>query len=117
MGWLRELWRRQSLRARITLTSTALFAFAVVTGAVLLLALQRVSLIRALDSSARRAGDDVATLRAAGNTPPVILAGADQIQVVDTDDSVVAASPGADAVRPLLKPDELARRGTARPSR
>lgn len=110
MRWLAELWREQSLRARITVVTTALFAFSVVTGAVLLIALQRASLIRALDSSAGKSGDDVATLRLAGTKPTVILAGAgDQIQVIDADDNVVAASPGADAIRPLVKPDQLDR--------
>ena len=37
----RRWWDRQSLRARLTLLATALFSLAVVTGAVLLLVLQR----------------------------------------------------------------------------
>ncbi|MEP6598427.1 MAG: ATP-binding protein [Actinomycetota bacterium] len=110
MRWLTALWHEQSLRARITIVATALFAFAVITGAVLLIALQRVSLIRALDSSAAKAGNAVAQLRLSGTKPAVVLAaGGDQIQVVDADDTVVAASPGADAIRPLLKPDQIAR--------
>jgi signal transduction histidine kinase len=109
--WLADLWRKQSLRAHITIVTTTLFAFALVTGAVLLIALQRQSLIHALDSAATKTAQDIAASRQNGPKPPITaLAGAgDQIQVVDADDRVVAHSPGTDAVHPLLSPEQLAR--------
>ncbi len=109
MRWLSELWRGQSLRARITIVTTALFAFAVFTGAVLVLALQRYSLLHALDASGRRAARSVAASRIDGPKPGTLLAGSgDLIQVVDADDRVVAVSPGTDATTPLLRADQLA---------
>jgi signal transduction histidine kinase len=108
--WLWALWRRQSLRARITIVTTALFAFAVLTGAALLLSLQRVSLIRALDTSAMRAANEVAAGWLKGTRPSTLLPGAgDQMQVVNGRDEVVSASPNTDHTIPLLSPDQLAR--------
>ncbi len=111
MRWLRDLWRGQSLRAHITIVATALFAFAVLTGAVLLIALQRASLIHALDSSADKAGTDVAALVVRGTLPQLVLSGSggvDRIQVVDADDTVIAFSPSSDAHTPMLDPAQLA---------
>jgi sensor histidine kinase regulating citrate/malate metabolism len=59
-SWPSRWWARQSLRARLTLLSAALFTFAVATGAVLLLVLQRYALTRVLDSSAQRTAADIA---------------------------------------------------------
>src|SRR5947209_5067831 len=42
LGWPTRWWARQSLRARLTLIATALFAVAVATGAILVITLQRV---------------------------------------------------------------------------
>ncbi len=112
MRWLSELWRSQSLRAHITLVATGLFSIAVLTGAVLLITLQRQALIRALDSSASKAGTDVAGLVVNGKLPANIIAnsgGVDQIQVVDAQDRVISHSPGTDALKSLLYPDQLAR--------
>ncbi len=116
MRWLSHLWRGQSLRARITIVATTLFAFAVITGAVLLLVLQRTSLIRSLDSQAIKTGQAVASTRVTGIKPTNIVAAAGlQIQVLDKTGAVAAASGTADRVKPLLTPDELAaaKRGQA----
>jgi signal transduction histidine kinase len=104
-------WARQSLRARITLLATALFAVAVATGAVLVITLQRYSLLRVLDSSAARAADDVADQiqRHPGQTTlRLTTGGIGAVQVVDRNGRVIAASPGADADGALLSPQELA---------
>ncbi|HVD88850.1 MAG TPA: histidine kinase dimerization/phospho-acceptor domain-containing protein, partial [Jatrophihabitantaceae bacterium] len=109
MRWLSHLWRGQSLRARITIVATTLFAFAVITGAVLLLVLQRTSLIRSLDSQAIKTGQAVAATRVTGIKPTNVVAAAGvQIQVLDKNGAVAAASGTADRVKPLLTPDELA---------
>jgi signal transduction histidine kinase len=114
--WLSHLWRGQSLRARITIVATTLFAFAVITGAVLLPVLQRTSLIRSLDSQAIKTGQAVASTRVTGIKPTNVVAAAGvQIQVLDKTGAVAAASGTADRVKPLLSPDELAaaKRGQA----
>ena len=76
MRWLSHLWRGQSLRARITIVATTLFAFAVITGAILLLVLQRTSLIRSLDSQAIKTGQAVAATRVTGIKPTNVVAAA-----------------------------------------
>ena len=108
MRWLSALWREQSLRARITIVTTTLFACAVLTGAVLLIQLQRVSLIRALDSAASRAGAQIAALWVSGNRPRTILGSAgDQIQVVNSLNEVLSYSPDADHTVSLLNAEQL----------
>ncbi len=105
-------WARQSLRARLTLITTALFAVAVVTGAVLVLTLQRYSLLRVLDSSAAKAADDVGNqIRRHPHESTVrpTTGGISAVQVVDRADQVIAASPGADRGDSLLTADQLAR--------
>ena len=65
----------QSLRARITMLATALFAIAVVTGTVLLdRASCAMSLIRVLDPSASKTGEDLAKQFNKGNQPKTLLA-------------------------------------------
>ncbi|HEY3715118.1 MAG TPA: ATP-binding protein [Jatrophihabitantaceae bacterium] len=111
--WLGEWWGARSLRARITIAASTLFAIAVVTGTVVLITVLQGSLIRALDSSASKTGDDVATLvrRSGGDPPATLLAGSgvDLIQVVSANDQVVARSPLADLFVPMLDPAQLAR--------
>ena len=110
MRWLSALWREQSLRARITIASTTLFAVAVLTGAILLLTLQRTSLVRALDSAASKAGTDLATVWVTGQRPTTVLAGAgDEAQVVNAKNEVLGASPNADRTISLLSADQLTR--------
>jgi signal transduction histidine kinase len=109
-SWPARWWARQSLRARLTLLSTALFTFAVATGAVLLLVLQRYALTRVLDSSAQRTASDIAhqieehpSLR---NLPPT-SGGISSVQVVNAADRVIAWTPSADHVTPVLNPAQL----------
>ena len=105
-GW----WIRQSLRARLTLLATALFSFAVITGAILLLVLQRYALTNVLDSSANKTAGQIAKLFASGKEPttlPPTSGGITAVQVVDAHDNVVAASPGAVWLTSVLTPGEL----------
>jgi len=110
-------WARQSLRARLTLLATALFSFAVVTGAVLVIVLQRYALVRVLDASAAKTARDIATQFASGKRPQTVTpttTGIAFVQVVDTNDGVIATSVGADRASSVLTPEQLetARHGT-----
>jgi signal transduction histidine kinase len=109
--WLGEWWRARSLRARITIAASTLFAIAIITGTVVLIMVLQQSLIRGIDSSAGKTGNDIATLVLRGGDPPSTLLSStgDYVQLVDADDAVVSHSPGADATTPMLKPGELAR--------
>ena len=62
-------WRRRSLRARVTLASTAGLALALAAAAVLLSGALRLSLIRSLDNSARQGAREVAALADAHRLP------------------------------------------------
>jgi signal transduction histidine kinase len=107
----RRWWVRQSLRARLTLITTALFSFAVITGAVLLLVLQRYALTHVLDQSAGKTASDVARLFSSGKEPttlPPTSGGVTAVQVVDAKNAVVAATPGTDRHTSLVTTDELA---------
>ena len=109
-AWPLRWWARQSLRARITLLATALFSFAVLTGAVLLLVLQRYALVRTLDNSAEKSAKDTAALYESGKSPATVLpttGGVIAMQVVDAEDRVIAVCCGADRVLSLLTPDQL----------
>jgi signal transduction histidine kinase len=108
--WLGEWWRARSLRARITIAASTLFAIAIITGTVVLITLLRQSLINGIDSSAGKTGSDIATVVRRGSPPSTLLSSTgDYVQLVDADGAVVASSPGADAATPMLKPAELAR--------
>jgi signal transduction histidine kinase len=108
--WPRHWWVRQSLRARLTLLATALFSFAVITGAVLLLVLQRYALTNVLDSSANKTANQIARLFDSGKEPttlPPTSGGITAVQVVDRRDVVIAASPGADRLTSVVTAHEL----------
>ncbi|HEX2903486.1 MAG TPA: ATP-binding protein [Jatrophihabitans sp.] len=112
VGW----WRHRSLRARITLLATTIFAMALILAGVILLTTVGKSLLNTLDSSAERTGTDVAALVNTGKLPQQVLAGSggpSMIQVVDADNQVIAASPGVDTAVSMVSKDELAqvRRG------
>lgn len=106
-------WRRLTLRARISLISTAVVAVGVIAGAIVLVLAVRISLERTLDASARRAGQSAAALVKAGKAPdvlPISVAGVEQVQVVNAaGTAVLTGSPGSDLASPLLRSDELAR--------
>jgi signal transduction histidine kinase len=102
---------RQSLRARLTLLATALFSCAVITGAVLLLVLQRSALTRVLDQSANKTASDTAQLFSSGKEPttlPPTSGGITSVQVVDAQDRVISASPGSDRHTSVVPPFQLA---------
>ncbi len=114
-GW----WRRRSLRARLTLTTSAGLAVALAVAAVLLLNALRLSLNRALDDSARQGAVEVAALIDQDRLPdPVpVAAGTITVQVLDAQGRITDVSPGADRLVPLLPPAQAqlaARTGQAR---
>lgn len=102
--------QRLGLRARIVGVSTVLLAVALVAAGLLARTLFERSLLADLDDAARARGADVARLVDAGElTDPIPVAGgAGGIQVLDADGRVQAASPGGDALAPLLEPGDLA---------
>lgn len=107
----RQWWAQQSLRARLTLLATALFSFAVITGAVLLLILQRYALTRTLDQDAAKAANQAAAAQSGGQFPRTInvtTPGIDGVQVVDASDRVVATTPGMDRGHSFVLPEQLA---------
>jgi signal transduction histidine kinase len=114
--WPARWWAQQSLRARLTLLATALFSFAVITGAVLLLFLQRYALTRVLDQSATRTANDIAKQFVGGRGPAIVEAttgGITAVQVVDAQDKVVAATLSTDRYTSIISAQQLAevRRG------
>jgi signal transduction histidine kinase len=114
-GW----WRRRSLRARLTLATSAGLALALALAAVLLVNAQRASLIRGLDLSARQGAVEVAALIDQNRLPsPVPVApGTLTIQVLDSSGRISNVSPGADRLVPMLPPaqaEAAARSGQAR---
>ena len=114
-GW----WRRRSLRARLTLITSAGLALALAGAAVLLVSALRVSLIRGLDDSARQQAVEVAALIDQNRLPsPVPVApGTITIQVLDARGRITDVSPGADRLVPMLPPaqaETAARTGQGR---
>ncbi len=101
-----EWWRRRSLRARLTLATSAGLALALALAAVLLVSALHASLIRALDLSARQGAVEVAALLDQGRLPsPVPVApGTLTIQVLDATGRITNISPGADRLVPMLPP-------------
>jgi len=109
VGWLRRTgvagwWQRRSLRARLTLITSAGLALALAGAAVLLASALRASLLRDLDVSARQGAVEVAALIKQGRLPsPVPVApGTLTIQVLDAQGRIVNVSPGADRLVPML---------------
>jgi len=112
-------WRRRSLRARLTLITSAGLALALAAAAVLLANALRASLISGLDDSARQGAVTVATLIDQDRLPnPVPVApGTLTIQVLDAQGRIINVSPGADRLVPMLAPAQAqaaARTGQAR---
>ncbi|WP_375491454.1 sensor histidine kinase [uncultured Jatrophihabitans sp.] len=114
--WPRQWWARQSLRARLTLLATALFSFAVITGAVLLIVLQGYALTRVLDQSAVKAARSVAPQARGGRPPSVIVPPMPVfgVQIVDAQDNLLSASAGVGAVSLLNSAQLREVRGGAR---
>ena len=99
-------WRRRSLRARLTLITSAGLALALAAAAVLLVNALRLALIRELDDSARQGAVEVAALIDQNRLPnPVPVApGTLTIQVLDAQGRITDVSPGADRLVPMLPP-------------
>jgi signal transduction histidine kinase len=114
-GW----WRRRSLRARLTLITSAGLAVALALAAVLLASAVRSALINGLDVSARQGATEVAALLNQGRLPSPVPVPPDTVtvQVLDASGRVVNVSPGADRLVPMLPPAQAraaARSGQAR---
>jgi signal transduction histidine kinase len=112
-GW----WRRRSLRSRLTLLAVGGLAAGLAVGGAVLVAALGATLQRSVDGEATRTGQDLARLVAGGVLPePVPVTGEQQVQVVDADNRVLAASVNADRLVPILPDAELAevRRGGKR---
>jgi len=110
LRWPVRWWVRQSLRARLTLLATALFSAAVITGAILLLYVQRSALTRVLDQSANKTANETARLVRDGNLHgplPPTSGGVTAVQVVDANDRVLIATPGADQSVSLITSEQL----------
>src|SRR3954454_13188548 len=110
LRWPVRWWVRQSLRARLTLLATALFSAAVLTGAILLLYIQRSALTRVLDQSANKTANETARLIKEGKLPdplPATSGGVTAVQVVTKDDVVIVATPGADQHVSIITPEQL----------
>ena len=106
----RRWWSRQSLRRRLTLLATALFSIAVITGAVLLLVLQRYALTRVLDQAASKTARDIGQQVSSGRLPPTVApttGGIAAVQVLDARGAVLSASQGTDHTVPLISRPEL----------
>ena len=110
LAWPGRYWARQSLRARITLLATAIFALAVATGAILLIVLQRYALVRVLDAAAQRSASEIVNrqLRNKHQLPSTVTATAGgDVQVLDRNNVVRSASVGADRTASALTPQQL----------
>ena len=99
-GW----WRRRSLRARLTLVTSAGLALALAAAAVLLVNALRLSLIRGLDDSARQGALEVAALIDQSRLPDPVPVGSGTItiQVLDARGRIKDVSPDADRLVPML---------------
>jgi signal transduction histidine kinase len=111
-------WRRRGLRARLTLVVSAGLAVTLAAGALLLFAVLRVSLTRALDDTARQGAQQVAALADKNHLPrPLPVANSTlSVQVLDSSGQIYDVSPTADRLVPLLPFGEarsLARTGRA----
>jgi signal transduction histidine kinase len=111
-GWLRRL----SLRGRLILIGSVGLAAGLLLGGLLLVTVVHLVLVRAVDTSTRRTASDITTLIDAGGPSdlgalgdPIATAGTQYVQVLDSQHRILAASVGADRLRPLLHDDELAR--------
>lgn len=102
-------WQRLSLRSRLTLLAVGGLAAGLAVGGAVLVAALGVTLQRSVDSEATQTGQNVARLVAEGAlSDPLPVAGEQQVQVVDGQGRVLAASNNADRLVPVLREDELA---------
>jgi signal transduction histidine kinase len=102
-------WSRLGLRPRLLVVSVAAVAVALLAGGVLLYAVMTAALNRAVEGEARGTAREVAALVDAGRLPESLpVTGSQVVQVLDDQYRVVAGSPLADRLTPLVSAEELA---------
>ena len=106
MALITRWWRRRSLRARLTIVTSAGLAITLGLATVGLLYALRASLTRGLDDSARQAAVEVAALVNGNRLPDPVPVGSGTItiQVLDAQGRITDVSPGADRLVPILSP-------------
>jgi signal transduction histidine kinase len=103
-------WARLGLRRRLLVVSVAGVAVALLVGGLLLYAVMTAALNRAVEGEARATARQVAALVDAGRLPESLpVSGAQVVQVLDDRYRVVAGSPMADRLTPLVGAEELER--------
>jgi len=96
------------LRARLSLISVVVLALGLAGGGVGLVAALNVALLRAVNTQALTTAEGVVALvNESSLSDPIAASPGVQVQVVDAQGRVVASSPGADRLVPILYPDEL----------
>ena len=103
-------WARLGLRSRLLVVSVVGVAVALLVGGLLLYAVMTAALNRAVEGSAASTARQVASLVDAGRLPESLpVTGAQVVQVLDGQYRVVAGSPMADRLTPLVSAEELQR--------
>ncbi|HWJ54059.1 MAG TPA: two-component sensor histidine kinase, partial [Propionibacteriaceae bacterium] len=106
---MNRFWRL-SLRARLMIIGVTGVAVALIIGGLAFYAALTASINRTLDNEALASAKDVAVLVNENRLPSTLpVSGTQVIQVVDSQQRVVAGSATADRLTPLLSPDELER--------
>lgn len=101
-------WARLGLRPRLLVVSVVGVAVALLAGGLLLYAVMTAALNRAVEGEARATAREVAALVDAGRLPESLpVTGAQVVQVLDDQYRVVAGSPMADRLTPLVSGEEL----------
>jgi signal transduction histidine kinase len=110
MALFARWWRRRSLRARLTIVTSAGLAVTLCLATLVLLYALRASLTRGLDDSARQAAVEVAALVDGNRLPDPVPVGSGTItiQVLDAQGRITDVSPGADRLVPILSPADAA---------
>ena len=101
-------WAHLGLRRRLLVVSVVGVAVALLVGGLLLYAVMTAALNRAVEGEARSTAREVAALVDAGRLPESLpVTGAQVVQVLDDQYRVVAGSPMADRLTPLVSAEEL----------
>ena len=96
---MRSWWRRRSLRARLMLIGVTGLTLGFVGGGASLVAVLGVALERGVDAGIESTARSIATLVETDALPvPVPAPAGDQVQVVDSEGRVIAASADADRI-------------------
>jgi signal transduction histidine kinase len=100
-------WRRQSLRFRLTATSSAVLALALAVSAYVFVGVLARALATTIDDEVYQRGREVVALADAGRlSDPVVAVNNTIIQVLDADGRIVDATPNTDRLVPLLSRHE-----------